>query len=74
MQQIETYHQYPLSSMPIIIKEMHVRTVVERRIVTEAELPEEILRRIEDRIVERLSARESGQPDPRRQTRRKNER
>ena len=35
--------------MPIIIKEMHVRTVVERRIVTEAELPEEILRRIEDR-------------------------
>ena len=77
MQQIETYHQYPLSSMPIIIKEMHVRTVVERRIVTEAELPEEILRRIEDRVdrvVERLSARESGQPDPRRQTRRKNER
>ena len=62
MQQIETYHQYPLSSMPIIIKEMHVRTVVERRIVTEAELPEEILRRIEDRV------------DPRRQTRRKNER
>ena len=36
--------------MPIIIKEMHVRTVVERRIVTEAELPEEILRRIEDRV------------------------
>ena len=70
MQQIETYHQYPLSSMPIIIKEMHVRTVVERRIVTEAELPEEILRRIEDRV----AARESGQPDPRRQTRRKNER
>ena len=73
--------------MPIIIKKMHVRTVVERRIVTEAELPEEILRRIEDRVVERqilrriedrvverLSARESGQPDPRRQTRRKNER
>ena len=54
--------------MPIVIKEMHVRTVVERRIVTEAELPEEILRRIEDRVVERLSARESGQPDPRRQT------
>ena len=36
--------------MPIVIKEMHVRTVVERRIVTEAELPEEILRRIEDRV------------------------
>lgn len=56
--------------MPIVIKEMHVRTVVERRIVTEAELPEEILRRIEDRIVERLSARESRQPGPRRQTKR----
>ena len=26
--------------MPIVIKEMHVRTVVERRIVTEAELTE----------------------------------
>lgn len=60
--------------MPIVIKEMHVHTVVERRIVTEAELPEEILRRIENRVVERLSARESGQPDTRWQTRRKNER
>ena len=49
--------------MPIVIKEMHVRTVVERRIVTEAELPEEILRKIENQVVERLSARESGQPD-----------
>ena len=56
--------------MPIVIKEMHVRTVVERRIVTEAELPEEMLRK----IVERLSARESGQPDTRRLTKRKNER
>lgn len=60
--------------MPIVIKEMHVRTVVERRIVTEADVPEELLRRIEDRVVDRLSARESGQPDARRQTRRKNER
>lgn len=60
--------------MPIIIKEMHVRTVVERRIVTEEELPEEILRKIENRVVERLSARESGQSDTRRLTKRKNER
>lgn len=60
--------------MPIVIKEMHVRTVVERRIVTEAELPEEILRKIESRVAERLSARESGQPDMRRHTRKKNER
>ena len=35
--------------MPIVIKEMHVRTVVERRIVTEAELTEEMLRKIENR-------------------------
>lgn len=60
--------------MPIVIKEMHVRTVVERRIVTEAELTEEMLRKIENRVVERLSARESGQPDTRRLAKRKNER
>nr|DAP24222.1 MAG TPA: hypothetical protein [Caudoviricetes sp.] len=60
--------------MPIIIKEMHVRTVVERRIITETELPEEILRKIENRVVERLSARESGQTDSRRLTKRRNER
>ena len=60
--------------MPIVIKEMHVRTVVERHIVTEAELTEEMLRKIENRVVERLSARENGQPDTRRLTKRKNER
>lgn len=60
--------------MPIVIKEMHVRTVVERRIVTETEVSEELLRKIESRIVERLSARESGQPDTRRLMKRKNER
>lgn len=59
--------------MPIVIKEMHVRTVVERRIVTEADVSEELLRKIGSRITDRLSARESGQPDIRRQTR-KNER
>lgn len=53
---------------------MHVRTVVERRIITETELPEEILRKIENRVVERLSARESGQTDARRLTKRRNER
>lgn len=60
--------------MPIAIKEMHVRTVVERRIVTETELPEEIIRKIENRVVSRLSARESRQPATGRQTRRKNNR
>ena len=60
--------------MPIVIKEIHVRTVVEQRIVTEAELPEEVLRRIENHVVERLSAHGSGQSDTRRLNRRKNER
>lgn len=60
--------------MPIVIKEMRVRTVVERRIVTEADVSEEVLRKIESRVVERLSARESGQPATQKQTRRRNER
>lgn len=60
--------------MPIVIKEMHVRTVVERRIVTEENVSEEIIRKIENRVVDRLSAFTVGQPDARRQTRRRNER
>lgn len=60
--------------MPILIKEIHVRTVVERRIVTEEDVSEEIIRKIENRIVDKLSARESGQLDAQRQTRRRNER
>ena len=35
--------------MPIVIKEMHVRTVVEKRIITEADVSEELLRKIEGR-------------------------
>lgn len=60
--------------MPIVIKEIRVRTVVERRIVAEADVSEELLRKIESRVADRLSARESGQPGTRRQTRRRNER
>lgn len=60
--------------MPIVIKEMRVRTIVERRIVTEEEISEEVIRKIEKRVVDRLSKRESEQPDMGRQTRRKNER
>lgn len=37
--------------MPIVIKEMHVRTVVEKRIITEADVSEELLRKIEDRVM-----------------------
>ena len=39
--------------MPIVIKEMHVRTVVEKRIISE-----ELLRKIEDRVRQGLSVRE----------------
>lgn len=44
--------------MPIVIKEMHVRTVVEKRIITEADVSEELLRKIEDRVRQGLSVRE----------------
>ena len=44
--------------MAVIIKEMRIRTVVEKRVVTEAELPEEILRKVEDRILDRISKEE----------------
>lgn len=52
--------------MPVVIKEIHVRTVVERRIVTEAEVPEEIMRKIEKRILDRLSDNKDGRPVERR--------
>lgn len=44
--------------MAVIIKEMHIRTVVEKRVVTEAVLPEEIIRKIERRVLDRLSEEE----------------
>lgn len=52
--------------MPVVIKEIHVRTVVERRIVTETEVPEEIMRKIEKRILDRLSDNKDGRPAERR--------
>ncbi len=60
--------------MPVIIKEMRIRTVVEKRIVTETEITEEIIRKIEDRVLDRLSAADSGQLAPQRWQRKKNER
>lgn len=61
--------------MPIVIKEMHIRTVVERRIATEAEIPEETIRKIENRVLDRLTEENlAGQPAGRRQTKRRNER
>lgn len=60
--------------MPIIIKEMHVRTVVERKLITEADVSEEVIRKIEKRIVDRLSDDEDGQSVRQFTMRRKNER
>lgn len=60
--------------MPVVIKEMHVRTVIERRIVSESEISEDIIRKIENRVVEKLTARENGLADARRTARRKNNR
>lgn len=60
--------------MPVIIKEMRIRTVIEKRIVTDAEISEEIIRKIEDRVLDRLSAGESGHLAVQRWQRKKNER
>lgn len=61
--------------MPIVIKEIHIRTVVEKRIVTETEVSDEIVRKIESRVLDRLSEENiTGQPAGRRQTKKRNER
>ena len=60
--------------MPIIIKEMHVRTVVERKLITETEVSEEVIRKIEKRIVDRLSADDDGQSVRQFPLRKRNER
>lgn len=61
--------------MPIVIKEIRIRTVVEKRIVTETEVSDEIIRKIESRVLDRLSEENiTGQPAGRRQTKRRNER
>ena len=61
--------------MPVVIKEMRIRTVVEKRIVTETEVSDEIIRKIESHVLDRLSEENlTGQPAERRQTKRRNER
>lgn len=61
--------------MPIVIKEMHIRTMVERRIIAETEVSDEIVRKIESRVLDRLAEENlTGQPAGQRQTRKKNER
>ena len=60
--------------MPVVIKEMHIRTVVEKRIVTEAAISEELMRKIEIRVRDRLDAEDSIRPGSRQWQRKKNER
>ena len=62
--------------MPIVIKEIHVRTVVERKIITEMENSEDVIRKMEERIVDRLLSNENLQSARHMhfQTRKKNER
>lgn len=40
---------------------MRIRTIIEKRIVTETEVSEEIIRKIENRVLDRLSADEERQ-------------
>ena len=47
--------------MPIVIKEIHVRTVVERKIITQTDISEEVIRKIESEVVDRLSEYKDGQ-------------
>ena len=60
--------------MPVVIKEMHIRTVVEKRIVTEVEVSEELIRKIENRERDRLDAEDSIRLGSRQWQRKKNER
>ena len=60
--------------MPVVIKEMHIRTVVEKRIVTEVEVSEELIRKIENRVRDRLDAEDSIRLGSRQGQRKKNER
>lgn len=60
--------------MPVVIKEMHIRTVVEKRIVTEVAVSEELIRKIENRVRDRLDAEDSIRLGSRQWQRKKNER
>ena len=60
--------------MPVVIKEMHIRTVVEKRIVTAVEVSEELIRKIENRVRDRLDAEDSIRLGSRQWQRKKNER
>ena len=60
--------------MPVIIKEIHIRTVVERHVVAATDIPDEVITKIENSVVDRLSGIVRGQPAERRRTNRNKER
>jgi hypothetical protein len=60
--------------MPVVIKEICIRTVVEKRIVAETEISEELIRKVGNRVRDRLDAEDSVRPATRRWQRKKNER
>ena len=60
--------------MPVVIKEIRIRTVVEKRIVAETEISEELIRKVGNRVRDRLDAEDSDRPATRRWQRKKNER
>lgn len=60
--------------MTIVIKEIRVRTVVEKHVVTGSEIPEEVIREIGDKVAERLAASEGDRSSSRHWARRRTER
>ena len=60
--------------MPVVIKEIRIRTVVEKLIVAETEISEELIRKVGNRVRDRLDAEDSVRPATRRWQRKKNER
>lgn len=48
--------------MPVVIKEIRIRTVVEKRIVAETEISEELIRKVGNRVRDRLDAEDSVRP------------
>ncbi|WMI93953.1 hypothetical protein [Bacteroides fragilis] len=49
--------------MPIVIKEIHVNTVVEKKVLLPDEVSEQIYIRLKERIVEELSERDTHSRD-----------
>lgn len=49
--------------MAVIIKEMRVRTVVEKKVVTLTDISEDVCRYIQDRVIEQLSVSSSKYPE-----------